>query len=276
MKVNNKNGAVINEKESENILSKTMLCLKKSLCPDIKKCTNYHSILERRRDPLKFEIKFNLPCINAFIEGKWVNYAKCADLDKCEYFHTRNELFFDLRNYKKIYDCPMELNNGKCENIQTCAFRHIIDLDIDQLYLGQTKQEELKQLLYRYKSLIKEHQKLVEKCEKGKICLNCKSYITHQMAFFHCGHNSCMNCITLKKVNDCPFSCTGRKNKSLTENKDYTLINLANRNFDDGFYELNIGQYVNPDNLRDSFINLEGDYENINNHELLESFININ
>ena len=44
-------------------------------------------------------------------------------LQKCPKFHRRNELFFDSRNYRKIYDCYItdnyypELFNGEFTNI---------------------------------------------------------------------------------------------------------------------------------------------------------------
>jgi len=52
---------------------KVYKCPNGTACPiDYHDCYNYHSLLERRRDPRLYEIDLNLSCSLACLDGKWI------------------------------------------------------------------------------------------------------------------------------------------------------------------------------------------------------------
>jgi hypothetical protein len=209
IKLKNENREVIKKnqisrqlKDSEKIILdyKTKPCRKGKLCEDFKKCINHHSLLERRRN-LNFFTLHNKPCLKVFVEGKWQDPSLCLDGDYCSFFHTRNELFYDMRNFRKIYDCPNEQSKGSCEFYSTCAYKHSIDLNIDELYLPKTIKEPFKERLNLLENYSREMNRLKTFIDENKlICEMCRNYIVNKIGVFDCGHNLCEYCIKKELV----------------------------------------------------------------------------
>ena len=90
-------------------------------------CFYYHNNLERVRP---FNIKYNIICKHAFNNDQslWIDPIKCKEGSNCNYYHTKNELFYSLRNYRKIYDCS---NTEYCKNKENglCYNKHLGDSD---------------------------------------------------------------------------------------------------------------------------------------------------
>jgi hypothetical protein len=221
---------------------KTKSCKRRILCIDIKKCNFYHSNLERRRDLQVLQLittkiqNFNInnqPCENIFKEGKWLDPILCPKSDDCEYFHTRNELFYDLRNFRKIYECPNEKTDGECLYAFNCPYKHSFNISIQELYLPNKDKKEIENILILFNTYSKEYEKLQNKISDNLIiCLNCKNYIVDYMAVFNCGHNMCSYCInnTVDKLKDCVFRCNSKQSDKNAKNKNdcqvYELVKL--------------------------------------------------
>lgn len=228
---------------------KTQPCKKGKLCADIKKCKFYHNNFERRRDfqtlqtlhkisgkTEKSYYQNNQPCETIFKEGKWLNPELCPKTDACEYFHTRNELFYDIRNFRKIYECPNEKSDGECFYSLICPYKHSFNINTSELYLPKKEKKEIEDLLGKFKTLSKEYETLQKKISENKIiCLNCKNYIVGRMAVFKCGHNLCEYCVSSEnKLEDCVFRCDSKQNNQITKVKkvgnDHQLYDLISLN----------------------------------------------
>jgi len=200
-------------------------CKKKDLCENIKNCPFYHSTLERRRSPEIFPIKNNKPCKKVYVENKWKNPKLCEAGDSCNYFHTRNELLYDSRNYKKIYECYIEKNKGVCEFYKLCPYKHIIDIDVGALYLPKIEKATILEMVKVYLSYYNESKKIKRKIQKNNlVCPNCEDFIKDQMVVFKCGHNCCYKCVKVMK--NCSLLCLKILGNSLEIDKDYYVFDF--------------------------------------------------
>ena len=199
----------------------------------MKKCPYYHSDLEKRRINKIIDNEICKECIE---DGKWkVNEeekVKCSKGEYCNKFHTRNEVFFDERYYRKLYPCTDCTEDNFCEKGDLCPKKHAIDLEIDDIYLPK---EEIIELKKKFKELLKKNQKvqiLLKKCSKA-LCEACKNYIDGDKEnqfckFKNCKHTICSKCYDYYKF--CPFC--GMDNDEDTRdsrNKKVLLVELSEK-----------------------------------------------
>ena len=90
--------------------------------------------------------------------AQWISDTEnidCEEGDNCDGFHTRNELFFDERNFRKLYPCNEYGNkDGKiifCKKFEMCPRKHPTDIKIDEIYLPYNDKIELKRELAKLK-----------------------------------------------------------------------------------------------------------------------------
>ena len=171
----------------------------------MKKCPFYHSGLEKRR---MYKVIENEICENAIKDGGWaINNEQriaCNNGDNCNKFHTRNELFFDERFYRKLYPCTEAYY---CEKDELCPKKHAVDIKVEEIFLPKKDKKELKSEL---DNLIEKDEKLKNNLESFNIiqccsCLNLISGIQHKnMIFFlKCNHKVCSQCY--KFFQSCPL-----------------------------------------------------------------------
>jgi hypothetical protein len=180
----------------------------------MRKCPYYHSNLEKRRINKNSE---NEICKEAIKDGKWTvneeEKVNCSKNDYCNKFHTRNELFFDEKNYRKLYPCT---DHYYCEKGDLCPKKHPTDIKIEEIYLPLENKNELERRLI----------KLIEKDEKIKrtidlfsrvVCKACLNYIDGEHGrniyfFKSCSHAICSFCYEHYK--SCPFCGLNEDNNS--------------------------------------------------------------
>lgn len=244
-----------------NILKfKTLPCTNGKLCVNMKECSDYHSSLERRRNPETFLISNNKACPKVFIEGKWTSPSQCEAGDACSHFHTRNELFYDFRNFRRIYECPFEKNEGKCKNNNTCAYKHFLDINFEELYLPNINKAEIKDLINQFNFLKDERDKLTKRLhELGILCPNCKEYIVDKMIVLQCGHNYCFDC--RHKIRNCSYSCKLEENGNSLSSMRYEIIELQKKKKEEDVDSM-LGFY-NEEEKKDEFININDSFDNI-------------
>ena len=90
--------------------------------------------------------------------------------DDCEYYHNRNEVFFDRRNYRKIYNCPYKY----CVLGELCPYKHPSDIKINEIYLPEKYREELRK---KQQELIKLNYEISEKLKKMPKCIICRNVL---------------------------------------------------------------------------------------------------
>ena len=170
-----------------------------------KKCPYYHSNLERRRI---YKIIDNEICKNAIENGGWVYNLEekipCNNGDNCYQFHTRNELFFDKRYYRKLYPCTEAYY---CEKGDLCPRKHATDININEIFLPKEYKEKLKKYLDYLK--IKD-EKIKNELKSFKIiqCDSCLNFIDgiqqrNMIYFLICHHRICTKCYSFYK--SCPL-----------------------------------------------------------------------
>ena len=194
----------------------------------MKKCQYYHSPLEKRR---LYKIIENDICKKAIEKGGWIinneEKIECDNGEYCNKFHTRNELFFDERYYRKLYPCN-EINY--CEKGNLCPKKHAIDINIKEIFLPKENKDylnELKEKLIDKDKKIKEILRFFKYIE----CAYCLSFIDgkqnrNKMYFFKCNHKLCQRCYN--HFRSCPL-CGFKNNmfnKEENEEKDYFKIIL--------------------------------------------------
>jgi len=234
-------------------------CDKKALCDNFKTCNNYHSLLERRRNPLILQITNNKPCERVFVNKKWLTPDNCGNKDSCKFFHTRNELFYDSRNFKRIYECYIEKNKGVCENANICPYKHLIDIDVKTIYLPENEKSKINELINEYNQLTNVSRNLNKKIATDNfICQNCKKYIKEKIIVFKCGHNCCKNCVNI--IKDCYFECLNKQDDYIQSEKDYHIIDLSKR----------------KNNLDDEQSPSQSDLSNISKHNIEDCCIYVN
>jgi len=202
----------------------------------MKKCPFYHSDLEKRRINKIIDNEICKECIQ---DGKWkVNEEEkviCSKGEYCNKFHTRNELFFDERYYRKLYPCTDCTEKNFCEKGDLCPKKHAIDIEIDDIYLPK---ENLIELQKKFKELLKKNQKvqnLIKKCSKA-LCEACKNYIDGNIEnsfckFKNCKHTICSKCYNY--YNYCPFCGMDNEEDNYdtrnSRNKKVLLIELSDK-----------------------------------------------
>ena len=174
----------------------------------LKKCPYYHSDLEKRRIN---KIIGNEICKECIEDGKWkVNEEEkvnCSKGEYCNKFHTRNELFFDERYYRKLYPCTDCTEDNFCEKGDLCPKKHAIDIEIDDIFLPKESLIELEKKFKKLKEKNQKVQNLLKKLSKA-LCEACKNYINGDQEnrlckFKNCKHTICSKCYDYYKY--CPF-----------------------------------------------------------------------
>ena len=219
------------------------------------KCPCYHSDLEKRR---VIKINKNQICPNVLDGDKWKenpNDIKCENGEKCDKYHTRNEVFYDERNFRKLYPC-MEYNKKEegeflcnfCTKFDMCPKKHPIDFKIDELFLTSECKTDLQRELKGLKEKNNLLRKRMEKINKIE-CKCCLKYIDgeeerHLIYFNNCSHIICLKCYEICKL--CPLC-------GLKSDQDHILIKIE------------IGE-KNEEKSENNIINLENDEEDNNNN----------
>ena len=174
------------------------------------KCPYYHSNLEKRRI---IKIKKNKICPNAIHGKEWVKDTEeinCEDGENCDRFHTRNELFYDERNFRKLYPCTeYNIKNANdninfCKKYDMCPKKHPIDIKIDEIYLPSDYKSDLQKELKGLKEKDKNVGKKIEKMKKVE-CRCCLNYIDGEeerqfIYFTNCNHIICSSCFNACKL----------------------------------------------------------------------------
>ena len=190
----------------------------------MKKCPYYHNILEKRRITKNIE---NDICKDVIKDGKWINNEniKCNKSDYCNKFHTRNELFFDEKNYRKLYPCTEPYY---CEKGDLCPKKHATDIKIEEIYLPIKNKSELEK---RLKKLIQKEDKLKKTLDRfsNALCKSCLNFIDgsrerNLYIFTNCRHVICSNCYNYYK--SCPLCGFNEEDNDDSENKNVILIKL--------------------------------------------------
>ena len=171
----------------------------------MKNCPYYHSDLEKRRINKNME---NEICKDVIKDGMWLvndeEKIHCHNNNYCNKFHTRNELFFDEKNYRKLYPCT---ESSYCEKGDLCPKKHATDIKIEELYLPLEKKNELERRLMR---LIEKNERIKRKIDlfSKVVCKSCLNYIDGEhgrnIYFFRgCNHVICSICF--KYYQTCPL-----------------------------------------------------------------------
>ena len=191
------------------------------------KCPCYHSVLEKRR---VIKIRKNKICKNALNNKEWITDAEkmnCENKDNCLKFHTRNELFYDERNFRKLYPCAEYIKideNGEqkfCKKFEMCPWKHPVDIKIDEIHLPEDYKNDLKRDLSKLKGKNSKVEERVNKIKKIE-CRCCLNYIDGEdgrdfIFFITCNHIICSKCF--KNFNCCPLC-------DLKSNEQHILIKL--------------------------------------------------
>ena len=188
----------------------------------MKKCPYYHSNLERRRINKNIE---NEICKDVIKDGIWINNEniKCNKKDYCNKFHTRNELFFDEKNYRKLYPCT---ETYYCEKGDLCPKKHPTDIKIEEIYLPVKNKCELEEKL---KELNKKNDRMLKKLNKfsNAICKSCLNFIDGSQdrslyIFKHCHHVICSKCYDY--YNSCPLCGFNDEDNDDSDNNNNNAI----------------------------------------------------
>ena len=167
----------------------------------ISKCPYYHNVLEKRR--IK-KTPLNRICNKVIENKKWKINNNCKLNEDCDKFITRNELFFDERNYRKLYPCT---SNIYCEKGALCPRKHATDIKVNEIYLPENKKKLLKKDLNNLINKEKTIQKNIRTFKKVT-CIVCFEY--QELNFFYifqkCTHVLCQKCFDIYKMCPaCPF-----------------------------------------------------------------------
>jgi hypothetical protein len=192
------------------------------------KCIYYHCPLEKRRN---IRIKQNEICKKVIEDGKWkTDDINCENHDECDKFHTRNELFYDKRNFRRLYPCSTI--SGYCKKGSLCPRKHPIDIKIEEIYLPLEKksmlERDLKKLINK-NTFIQQKQKKLAKIQ----CKSCLNYINgdygRNLYFFkNCLHSICSNCYDVFK--SCPLCGFNKNNFSDEDNLVFINLDYENEN----------------------------------------------
>ena len=267
----------------------------------MKKCPHYHTNLEKRRI---YKITSNEICENAIHNGEWLfnkEKVECVKGDYCPKFHTRNELFFDDRYYRKLYPCTEQYY---CDKDELCPKKHAIDIKIDEIFLPKKNKKELKEILEK---LIKKDEKFKNTLKKFNIiqCVSCLNLISgihddNMIFFLNCKHRICSKCYEFYKFCPlCGFNFNGeekneeknkinillnyklskiKKKKKSEEEKENSLELLSNKTFE--IYDNDIPFSKNENNSPyNNYYNQNNGYKSFNrnfNNNFQDNFYNNN
>ena len=191
----------------------------KDFSTHMKKCPYYHCQLEKRRNR---QINQNEICKEVIENKLWKTdeeKIKCKKFNSCDKYHTRNEVFYDERNYRKLYPCT----NNYCDKGALCPRKHPIDIKIDEIYLTWNEKEKLERDL---KKLIEKNKKIQNREKKlSKIqCRSCLNYIDGEdgrnLYYFKiCTHIICSKCYDFFKL--CPLCGIRNNNYNDEDEKIY-------------------------------------------------------
>ena len=193
----------------------------------VKKCPYYHSNLEKRRITKNCD---NEICKGVIEDGMWINKEEkinCKNGDYCNKYHSRNEVFFDEKNYRKIYPCNEPYY---CEKGDLCPKKHAIDMKIEEIYLPLKNKNELEKNLKELKRKDSKIKRKIEKFHNAK-CKSCLNYIDGTQGrnlyiFNRCSHIICSNCYA--HFSSCPLCGLDEDNNlnEQNENENVTYIIL--------------------------------------------------
>ena len=226
------------------------------------KCIFYHSPLEKRRN---IRLKQNEICKEAIKDGKWkTEDIVCKNHDECDKFHTRNEVFYDKRNFRRLYPCSMLFEY--CKKGSLCPRKHPIDIKTEEIYLPPEEKDNLernlKKLIYK-NTYIEQKEKKLYKIQ----CKSCLNYIDGEdgknLYFFkNCNHSVCSNCYDVFK--SCPL-CGFSKN-NLSDEDNLVFINLDYEN--ENISKISENSYYDDENEEEG--NEEED-ENMSDEDIKDS-----
>ena len=186
----------------------------------MKKCPFFHSKLEKRRIN---KILGNDICKDAIKDGKWIvndeEKINCSKGEYCNKYHTRNELFFDERNYRKLYPCT---ESSYCEKGELCPKKHPTDIKIDEIYLPIENKTELEKDFMR---ITEKNDRVLKKLQKiSKImCKSCLNFIDgvkdrNIYKFNSCNHIICSKCYEYYK--SCPLCGINKEENDDNDDRD--------------------------------------------------------
>ena len=133
---------------------------------------------------------------------------------------------YDTRNYRKLFECENEKNYNFCPYYKNCYYKHIIDLDIKQLYFSDEDKNILIDKMSKLTKKIKNFEKIKE-IVKLYSCLYCNEIIQESEVFLKCNHYYCLNCID-KMVENNNKLCYVCKYKFIDgEEKHYKIAKLC-------------------------------------------------
>jgi hypothetical protein len=171
-------------------------------------CLNYHDPRERRRDPIFYKIEKNEYCPHIRAEGRLLDPEKCKNGDFCEFLHTKNELNYDVRNFRRITDCQRN-KKRKCEFFDVCYGKHYnekgkqVDNSIsnvtEEINILQKQKEELLLNLQNNNEKMLVYEKEIKKIEKDISQLrcnnqNCPNPYNLAIRILNCKHYYCDPC----------------------------------------------------------------------------------
>ena len=207
----------------------------KDFSTHMKKCPYYHCQLEKRRNR---QINQNEICKEVIENKLWKTdeeKIKCKKFNSCDKYHTRNEVFYDERNYRKLYPCT----NNYCDKGALCPRKHPIDIKIDEIYLTWNEKEKLERDL---KKLIEKNKKIQNREKKlSKIqCRSCLNYIDGEdgrnLYYFKiCTHIICSKCYDFFKL--CPLCGIRNNNYNDEDEKIYIKLDYEFVKHNDNNYE---------------------------------------
>ena len=216
---------------------------------DYTKCKHFHNNnLEKRRNII---IKKNEICPERIItKGNKTLWKLNNELNKnhtndCDFFHTRNEVFFDRRNYRKLYICP----NKFCDLGELCPYKHPIDIKINEIYLPEKYREELRR---KQKLLIDFNNKIMNEVKNIPKCIICKNTLGKKFIVCENEKSFCWGC-----QNYCNQRCQhcGSKNYNIIDLSQNIGLNIKEPNINNNKKKRNnsmLGLYDNNDDDDDS------------------------
>ena len=212
--------------------------LAESCYVDYHLCLNYHDEKERRRDPNFLKIERNEYCPNILGDGKNLLVStKCPAGDFCEFFHSRNELNYDKRNFRTIIDCTRN-NRKPCDYYDVCYGKHYDDkgkIIISKLKKNSEGSKEYiqlqenliissKQSQTENSNLSKELEEIETKLKSIK-CNNliCSVKFSSSLRVLTCKHYFCKDCFDkiIFKTETCNVC-----NKNFNKERGYYKFNL--------------------------------------------------
>jgi len=233
-------------------------------CDIMKICSNnfcmcYHDKLERRRSGVNL---INQICQYALDDKQnWIFPKFCHKTDSCEYFHTKNELLYDYRNFRKIITCYKEKKNGMCDNMNTCPYKHLVDIQTTEMEIPMDDKENIKSLIDNINKL-RDVLELKKEMLKKYQCVKCKEVIIGSLFLMTCKHYYCKSCIKKLGNSGCSLNCNFsekgvnplvmeiplNKSRNIENFNQKVLVNISNENIED-IENINSQEFYEDENL---------------------------